>query len=103
MSMRYGFDDAGGFYAIDDANSAYAYPTSTNARRARKNAEKTAREMIDNARKCVRAVPEHIRQEHYGRVAKIANAADCRATQSILIKDALRHHKNAISAMRKAK
>ncbi len=101
MTIRYGFDHAGGFYAIDETHSAYAYPTSTNARRARKNAEKTAREMMKNARRAV--IHEHIRQEHHARIAAIANAADIRLTQSELIEDRLTHHTAELAKMRKAK
>ena len=48
MTLLYKHDDLGGFIVGDTSNgiTCFAYPTSTNSTRARKNPDKVANEMM---------------------------------------------------------
>ncbi len=67
--MRYGFDLQGGFWAIDDDKraSSYAYATSTNATKAKRNPEKVAAKMVADEGSHCSGYPliNRIREEAY--------------------------------------
>lgn len=69
MDIDYGFDAAGGFFAIlhGEHRAEYAYPSSYNARQAKYHPENVARKMLTTP--CV-SVPADIRERHYANVCQ---------------------------------
>ena len=68
-----GFDDVGGFYAVNATHAAYAYPTSTHARLARRNAVREATRML--AAESRWNHPAHIYEPYRTRIMEIAGIA----------------------------
>lgn len=76
MTIRYGWDQQGGFIALNDAerHGAYAYPTSTFANRAKRNPVKVATDMLTGGRlPCA----TEIEDEMYERLAAKLGRPSC--------------------------